>query len=217
MDPSTSPTSNLLSSEEPADSYSLEALRRFYRFHAAVYDWTRPFILFGRRRLLASLALRPGMVVFDVGCGTGWSLPHLGAAGASVVCVETSPEMRARAHARAARLGMSGRVRFDPRPYGSHGDRAGQADVVLFSYSLSMIPPYAEVLARARDDLRPGGTIAVVDFLTALAPEPAAALRKSHVHLGMDRLDALRRLFPNHQAALRNAVLWRYFQFLGTV
>jgi S-adenosylmethionine-diacylgycerolhomoserine-N-methlytransferase len=156
------------------------------------------------------------MVVVDVGCGTGWSLPHLASAGVSVVCVETSPEMRARAEVRAARLGMSGRVQFDPRPYGSHGDHASQADVVLFSYSLSMIPPYAEALARAKDDLRPGGTIAVVDFLTALAPEPAAALRRSHVHLGMDRLDMLRRMFPDHRTEVRDALLWRYFQFLGT-
>jgi S-adenosylmethionine-diacylgycerolhomoserine-N-methlytransferase len=216
MDPSTSHISRLPSPEEPADSYALEPLRRFYRFHAAVYDWTRPFILFGRRGLLERLDLRPGRVVIDVGCGTGWSLPHLVAAGASVVCVETSPEMRARAEARAARLGASGRARFDPRPYGSHGDYASQADVVLFSYSLSMIPPYAEVLARAKADLRPGGTIAVVDFLTALAPEPATALRRSHVHLGADRLDRLRRLFPVHRTEVRNVGLWRYFQFLGT-
>jgi len=215
MDPSISHVSTRPSPEEQADLFGLEPLRRFYRFHSAVYDWTRPFILFGRRALLASLELSRGMVVIDVGCGTGWSLPYLAAAGVSVVCVETSPEMRARAEARAARLGMSGRVRFDPLPYGSHADHAGRADFVLFSYSLSMIPPFTEVLTRARDDLRPGGTVAVVDFLTAMAPEPAAALRKSHVHLGTDRLDALRRLFPDHRTRVSDVLLWRYFHFLG--
>lgn len=215
MDPSISLVPNPLSPEGKADRYGLEPLRAFYRFHSMVYDWTRPFILFGRRGLLAGLELRRGMVVIDVGCGTGWSLPHLAATGVSVVCVETSPEMRARAEARAARLGMSGRVAFDPLPYGSHSTHAGQAHVVLFSYSLSMIPPYAEVLARARDDLRPGGKIAVIDFLTALRPEPASAFGRSHVHLGTDRLDALRLLFPDHRAKVRSVLLWRYFHFLG--
>jgi S-adenosylmethionine-diacylgycerolhomoserine-N-methlytransferase len=216
MDPSISHASNPPSAEAQPDLYGLESLRRFYRFHSSVYDWTRPFILFGRRRLLESLELRPGMLVIDVGCGTGWTLPHLAAAGVSVVCVETSPEMRARAEARAARLGISDRVRFDARPYGSHAGHAGQADAVVFSYSLSMIPPYREVLARAKADLRGGGTIAVVDFLTALSPEPAKALRRSHVHLGTERLDALRGFFPDHRTEARSALLWRYFQFLGS-
>ena len=213
MDLSTS-----LSSSPPPpeiEAYALEPLARFYRRHSSFYDWTRPFILYGRHRLLVSLALRPRMTVIDVGCGTGWSLPWLAAAGASVIGVEPSPHMRARAQARAARLGMSGRAAFDHRPYGSHAEYAGRADVVLFSYSLSMIPPHAEVLARARADLRAGGTVAVVDFLTAMAPEPAAILRRSHVHLGTERLDALRRVFPEHRVDVRNAVLWRYFRFLG--
>jgi S-adenosylmethionine-diacylgycerolhomoserine-N-methlytransferase len=105
-------------------------------------------------------------------------------------------------------------VRFDPRPYGEHGDYAARLDRVLFSYSLSMILPFERVLARARADLRPGGRLVVVDFLDAL-PGVAAALRGSHVFLGPARLRELERLFPRHRLELRAGPLWRYYVFAG--
>jgi S-adenosylmethionine-diacylgycerolhomoserine-N-methlytransferase len=197
-----------------ADEYSLGALEGYYRFHARIYDWTRPFFLFGRGRLLSRLHVERGERVIDVGCGTGWSFRRLASAGAAVVGVEACPEMRSRAERRASRLG--GTVRVDPRPYGSHAELAAQADVVLFSYSLSMIPPFEQVIERAREDLVDGGRIGVVDFLDAMAPLPARALEASHVHLGPRRLETLRRAFPAHSLDIWSAAAWRYFTFVAT-
>jgi S-adenosylmethionine-diacylgycerolhomoserine-N-methlytransferase len=212
MPPSTSPAS--LSPPEGAGRFDLDALDGFYRLHAAVYDWTRPFILFGRRQAVRSLGLAPGERVLDVGCGTGWSLPRLHGRGARVVGIEPSAPMRGRARARLERLRLAGVVDLDPRPYGSHAEYEGAVDAVLFSYSLSMIPPYAEVLERARRDLRPGGRIAVVDFLDAWGPV-GLGLRCSHVYLGTERLRALRRLFPPHHEVVRSVGLWTFFLFEG--
>jgi len=212
MPPSTSPAS--LSPPEDAGRFGLDALDGFYRLHAAVYDWTRPFILFGRDEAVRSLRLRPGERVLDVGCGTGWSLPRLQARGARVTGIEPSAPMRRRASARLERLRLAGVVDQDPRPYGSHPEYEGGVDAVLFSYSLSMIPPYEEVLDRARKDLRPGGRIAVVDFLDACGPV-GFGLRHSHVVLGEARLRALRGLFPRHHEAIRSVGLWRWFLFEG--
>jgi hypothetical protein len=77
-----------------------------------------------------------------------------------------------------------------------------------------MIPPYEEVLDRARKDLRPGGRIAAVDFLDAWGPV-GFGLRRSHVFLGGERLRALRRLFPRHHEAIRSVGLWSWFLFEG--
>jgi hypothetical protein len=77
-----------------------------------------------------------------------------------------------------------------------------------------MIPPFAEVLARASADLAPGGRLAVVDFLDA-RPPVAAALRASHVFLGEGRLEELRARFPVNRVRVRSAGLWRYFVFRG--
>jgi S-adenosylmethionine-diacylgycerolhomoserine-N-methlytransferase len=219
MPPSTSPIRfpPLAETTETADAgLGLEALERFYRIHAHIYDWTRPFLLFGRGAAVRALEAGPGQRVLEVGCGTGWNLPRLARTGAAVVGIEPSPAMRAQASARLARRGLLASVRLDPRPYGVSPEPEGQADRILFSYSLSMIPPFAQVLERARRDLAPGGRIAVVDFLDAVGPV-RAGLTASHVRLGSERLDLLRRLFPSHAVELRRFGFWRAFLFRGAV
>jgi len=208
---STSPVS---SRPEAADPFDQEALARFYRWQAHVYDWTRPLILFGRRQLLDSLDVAAGARVLDVGCGTGWSFGPLAARGARIVGVECSPAMRRRAEARRRARRLEGSVRLDPRPYGSHDGYLASVDHMVFSYSLSMMPPYEEILSRAVQDLAPWGSIGVVDFLDA--PGPVAAwLSRCHVSLGPQRLRVLSRLFPVHDLQVRSAGLWRYFLFRG--
>ncbi len=210
MDPSTSPA---LPSPE---SFGLRDLTAFYRWHAQVYDLTRTFLLFGRKAAAECLDPRPRQLVLDVGCGTGVSLGRLAATGAQVVGIECTEAMRVRAQARVIRARLGGGILFDGRPYGSHAGYEGKVDRVLFSYSLSMIPPFEAVLERARRDLRAGGRIVVVDFLDALRPV-ASALGRSHVHLGGARLLALGRLFPQHRLRVVSLGLWRYFLFVGEV
>jgi S-adenosylmethionine-diacylgycerolhomoserine-N-methlytransferase len=196
------------------DRLGVETLDHFYQRQAGIYDWTRPFILFGRREIVAGLGAGPGNRALDVGCGTGWNLGSLGRTGAEVVGIECSPAMLRRAGQRVARLGRQFRLSLDPRPYGTGTDYRDQTDRILFSYSLSMMPPYPEILAHAREDLRAGGRIGVVDFLDALPPL-AQWLRASHVALGPERLDELRRLFPRHFLKVCRTGLWRYFLFWG--
>src|SRR5258708_20963688 len=105
--------------------------------------------------------------------------------------------MLRRAGQRVTRLGGRFRVSLDPRPYGTRADYRDQADRILFSYSLSMMPPYLEILAHARADLRSGGRIGVVDFLDALPPVNRW-LERSHVALRPERLEEPPRLFPPH-------------------
>jgi S-adenosylmethionine-diacylgycerolhomoserine-N-methlytransferase len=211
MPRSTSPASR---PPEAAAPFEIDVLDGFYRLHAAIYDWTRPLLLFGRREAVRALGLRRGELALDVGCGTGFSLDRLYARGGRVVGIEPSLPMRRRARARLERLGLAGVVDLDARPYGSHAAYEAAADAVLFSYSLSMIPPYEQVLARARLDLRGGGRVAVVDFLDAWGLV-GWGLRRSHVRLGPERLAALERLFPQHEVIVQSAGLWRYFVFVG--
>jgi S-adenosylmethionine-diacylgycerolhomoserine-N-methlytransferase len=194
----------------PKEAFGLDALARFYSLHARVYDWTRPFLLAGRREAVEALDPRPDELVLDVGCGTGFSLPLLSASGARVVGIEPSAAMRARAAARIARRRLN--VELDDQPYGSHDRYEGRASRILFSYSLSMIPPFAEVLERARRDLAPGGRLVVVDFRSAVLPA-AWALARSHVFLGDERLDTLRRLFARHELRIVSRGAWTSYLF----
>jgi S-adenosylmethionine-diacylgycerolhomoserine-N-methlytransferase len=212
MAPSTSRASPL--PPDTHEQWAVPTLDAFYRVHARIYDWTRPFILFGRRRTIQELALRPGERVLDVGCGTGWSLPHLCAEGADPIGIECSAAMRRQTERRLEKRRLSHAVTLDATPYGSSDRYARGVDAILFSYSLSMIPPYDAALDRAVRDLRAGGRIAVVDFLDAFGPV-GRALRRSHVHLGPARLDALRRRFASHSLSVRSVGLWRFYVFLG--
>jgi S-adenosylmethionine-diacylgycerolhomoserine-N-methlytransferase len=201
-----------------SDPHRLDALASFYRWQAGLYDWTRPLILFGRDRVVEGLEVSAEQRVLDVGCGTGWSLSRLAARGAEVVGIEPAPAMRARAERRAAGLARrpgASRVSVDSRPYGSHEDYRGAADRVLFSYSLSMMPHYRDVLEASRADLAPGGRIGVVDFLAARNAPTRRWLERCHVELGAQRLAALMELFPRHTVLVRRATLWQYFVFWG--
>ena len=210
------PSTSLASAPSPdrADPWSLASLEGFYRIHAHVYDLTRPFLLFGRAQAVQRLALAPDARVLDVGCGTGWSLPLLHETGARVIGIECSEPMRRQALRRLQRHLLERSVVLDPRPYGTHARYARSVDGILFSYSLSMIPPFEVTIARAREDLRQGGRIAVLDFLDAREPVHCA-LRSSHVYLGPERLEALAQTFPHHQVEIRSVGLWRYFLFVG--
>ena len=100
-------------SSPDAERFALAALDRFYRWQAPLYDWTRPFFLFGRGRMVDGLDVGPGHLVLDVGCGTGWSFPRLLRRSARVVGIEVSEPMRRRA------LALGGAT-VDSRPYGTH-------------------------------------------------------------------------------------------------
>jgi S-adenosylmethionine-diacylgycerolhomoserine-N-methlytransferase len=73
------------------------------------------------------------------------------------------------AHATIARAGLSTRIRIELGlaealdPAVTFG-LAEPFDLVVFSYTLSMIPDWAHAIDRAVQVLKPGGALAVVDF-----------------------------------------------------
>lgn len=143
-----------------------------YTHGARFYDvlsgeW--PVYRIGRRVGIDALRLRPGNRVLDVGCGTGLNFPLLlatvGTAG-SVVGVDASPAMLARACARVRRAGwgnVSLRLADAAQLRTALGPDPG-FDAVLFTYALSIMPDWRDVWEQAWEALRPGGRAAVVDL-----------------------------------------------------
>jgi len=135
-------------------------LQRYYSLHARIYDVTRWTFLFGRERLLRHVAaVAQPRNILEVGCGTGRNLrqlrkvfPH-----AKLTGVDLSADML-----RVAQRSTSG-VTLLQQDYS--GPIGGGFDLLLFSYSLSMFNPgWERALRAAKQDVAPGGVLAVVDF-----------------------------------------------------
>ncbi|MGH9463452.1 MAG: class I SAM-dependent methyltransferase, partial [Vicinamibacteria bacterium] len=147
----------------------LPDVESYYRLHARFYDATRWAFLFGRSDLLRLVRKRiVPQRVLEVGCGTGTDLRTLAGLypAASLTGVDLSLEMLGKAERKLSpwsdpvRL-LRGKFPEVPRPPGNEEP----FDLILFSYSLSMMNPgWKEAIAAATSLLAAGGCLAVVDF-----------------------------------------------------
>jgi S-adenosylmethionine-diacylgycerolhomoserine-N-methlytransferase len=144
----------------------LTPVQRFYSRHARVYDLTRWTFLYGRRRAIELLALRPDSSVLEIGCGTGLNfrpiLARLDPAKGRLVGLDFSEHMLRRAAKRVAAAGYKNVTLIQ-----ADAERlwlAERFDAILFAYSLSMIPGWEAVLDQAHEHLKPGGRLVIVDF-----------------------------------------------------
>lgn len=141
-----------------------------YALHRHFYDFTRKFYLFGRDRLIRGLAPPPGGAVLEIGCGTARNLIVAARAWpeARFYGFDISEAMLDTARKSVTRSGLAGKVTL------AHGD-AGRFDTaalfglekvdrIFLSYTLSMIPPWQDAIARGAACLAPGGSLHIVDF-----------------------------------------------------
>jgi S-adenosylmethionine-diacylgycerolhomoserine-N-methlytransferase len=90
---------------------------------------------------------------------------------------------------------------------------------VLFSYALTMFNPgWERALSAARESLRPGGSLAVVDFHDTTVAAFQRWMALNHVKVEGQLLPRLRDSFPEREVAVGTAFLgtWSYFTFVGT-
>jgi ubiquinone/menaquinone biosynthesis C-methylase UbiE len=166
-----------------------------YRRRAGVYDLELAFFEPIRRLAISRLELRPGDVVFDVGCGTGLSLAMLrqrvGPKG-RIVGIEQSPEMFEQARRRVARARWA-RVTLTCSPV-EDADLRIKADAALFHFTHDILQR-PEAIANVLSHLKPGARV-VASGLKWAAPwlmQPVnllvlpAALRSVTSLAGLDR------------------------------
>jgi ubiquinone/menaquinone biosynthesis C-methylase UbiE len=147
-----------------------------------------------RERLVDLAHLAAGERVLDVGCGTG-SLAiaakrRVGRSG-SVVGIDASPEMIARATHKAARTEPTVSFRIgvaEALPFSN-----GELDVVLSTLMLHHLPrkPRQVFLGEIRRVLRPGGRVLIVDFGKAQDRQGFLAHVHRHGHVDPGDMAAL--------------------------
>ncbi|MGK6354735.1 class I SAM-dependent methyltransferase [Sphingomonas sp. DT-207] len=141
-----------------------------YSLHRHFYDFTRKFYLLGRDRLICELAPAAGGTVLEVGCGTARNLIVAAKRWPSsrFYGFDISEAMLETARKSVAKHGLSDRITLAQGDAGAFDVAAlfglEQVDRVFMSYTLSMIPPWQEAIARGAASLAPRGSLHIVDF-----------------------------------------------------
>lgn len=150
-------------------NFDQATIEHTYQNWAKVYEWLTPIYLLGnekrlRQETIASLHLRPGQAVLDIGCGTGRNFPmileKIGPSG-KLIGVDYTPDMLARARERVEREGWKNveLVRGDA----ARIDLGRRFDAALSTLAISVIPDDRGALDRMLDHIRPGGYLAIGD------------------------------------------------------
>ncbi|EMG37915.1 methylase involved in ubiquinone/menaquinone biosynthesis [Desulfocurvibacter africanus PCS] len=204
---------------------AIQDLQGYYRLHAHLYDATRWSFLFGRQDVLRQAVAAMGrdamrdVRILEVGCGTGRNLVSLAKLfpRARITGLDLCAPMLRRAVVKAVRS-RTARIRLVQAPYGLEAMPQESCDLVLFSYALSMFNPGLEqALDTARQHLRPGGRVAVVDFRRTGVGLFQRWMALNHVRMDDHILPVLRERFAPEREEIRLAYagLWEYCLFLG--
>jgi len=126
-------------------------------------------------QIIAGLGLSPGMIVADVGAGTGFfALPFARAVGpdGTVLAVDLQPEMLHLLERKLERELHPGNLRL------LEGDAAAThlppavCDVAFLANLWHELDNPRDVLVEMRRILRPGGRLAIVDWRADVSPPP---------------------------------------------
>ena len=146
------------------------AMDNMYRRQRYIYDLTRKYYLFGRDKLIQELPVGRDEHICEVGCGTARNLVLLAKRHPSATFsgIDASSEMLKTAQASVDAAGAGAQVKlatalstdFSGVLFG----RAQPFDRLIYSYSLSMMDDWRAALEHGFAQLKPGGTVHVVDF-----------------------------------------------------
>lgn len=195
-----------------------QALQTYYRWHAPIYDVTRWSFLFGRKNLISILPDLPSRPkILEIGCGTGRNIEILeyNFPNAHVTGIDLSGAMLQKA---SRKIGQNNQISLVEGSYGSKNLTSGPFDLILLSYSLTMMDNRREqILQQIMDDLSDNGFIAVVDFHKTPFRLFRRWMSRNNVQINSTLLPLLKKYFNPLQVSAHQAYfgLWSYFLFVG--
>ncbi len=143
-----------------------ERMESFYGAQAKDYDDYRKRLLTGREEMYAAVPTPQDGIWVDMGGGTGWNIENLANSIdqiQKVYVIDLAESLLEVANDRFRQRGWDN-VTTQAADATKWQPAEGQADVVTFSYSLTMIPNWFAAIDNAWKMLKPGGVIGVVDF-----------------------------------------------------
>lgn len=152
-----------------SDLHTKNAMDSMYRLTRHVYDATRKYYLLGRDRLIAQLKPSDNEIIIEVGCGTARNLIKMQETypNADFYGLDASDEMLKTARKSLEKkeinlpLAQGYAQNYEPKKLFGLSKKP---DKIVFSYALSIIPPWRDSVDHAVDLLKKGGEIHIVDF-----------------------------------------------------
>lgn len=154
-----------------SETQARENMNNMYRWTRHVYDASRKYYLLGRDYLIRELKPKADEHIIEVGCGTARNLRKLVPLypDAHFYGLDASDEMLKTADRILKNRGIRDDVQlaqglaqnFDPIDLFK---LSKPADKIVFSYSLSIIPPWKDSIDHALELLPLGGELHIVDF-----------------------------------------------------
>ena len=144
--------------------------RQLFAPLATTYDRYASLLSFGqdprwRRFLVARVEAAPGQTALDVATGTAAVAIELARRyGCSVVGIDQSPEMLAEGRNRVEQAGLARRIRLEAGRAEELPFQDASFDALTFTYLLRYVDSPADTLAELARVVRPGGTIAALEF-----------------------------------------------------
>ena len=142
-----------------------------YRWTRHIYDLTRKYYLLGRDNLIDNLDAKDGENICEIGCGTARNLIKIAKKypKANFYGFDASDEMLKTASDNLNSAGISNKIEI--KQGFSQSFKPDELfniekpmDKLVFSYALSIIPPWKESIDHALELLPVGGEIHIVDF-----------------------------------------------------
>lgn len=193
-------------------------LKKYYQFQSKIYDATRWAFLFGRKRLIDNCPCfeDKALNIMEIGCGTGYNLLQLRKKfpSSKIFAVELSTDMAQIAKNKV--IHDSHTMIIEGSYHASLIDI--KMDVLVFSYMLSMTDThYKALIQEAKQQLKPGGIIAIVDFNHSSVNLFKKHMKNNHVTMDGNLTPFLVHKFPNQELRIHKAYfgLWTYFTFYG--
>jgi S-adenosylmethionine-diacylgycerolhomoserine-N-methlytransferase len=146
-----------------------QRMENFYSGQAEGYDDFRKRLLQGREEVYRRIGESRNGVWVDLGGGTGANLEFIGPAISQfqkVYVVDLASSLLKVVEKRAAARQWAN-VEAVTADATTWTPQEGSADIVTFSYSLTMIPDWFAAIDNALRILKPGGLIGVIDFYVA--------------------------------------------------
>jgi S-adenosylmethionine-diacylgycerolhomoserine-N-methlytransferase len=198
----------------------VQDMKSYYAFQAKIYDWTRWTFLYGRKSILHKIPLSvdKALKILEVGCGTGVNMSELAKIypNAHITGLDVSGDMLTQAAINLKKY--QERITLLEKPYDVGTEYLNHFDVILFSYSLTMInPQFHDLILQAEKDLKPDGCVVVVDFHKANFEFYRKFMQGNHVRLEGQVLPVLMDTFTPVLGKVQTGLagVWSYLMFVG--